>query len=129
MSPGDLMEFERLVGLLVTEGLVKSMTTPSGDRLLAVRQTAANGAEPPPFLSYQQGARLVGTTVSSIRKAVRRGALTAYGGQRDRALKRSDLLAWAESRKAPIVTGHDSPAIAVRVARLVRDRAGKGGGR
>lgn len=126
MSPGLLIEFERLVALLENEGLVKSMTTPSGDRLLVVRQTAANDAEPPPFLSYQEGARLVGTSVSSVRKAVRQGDLTAYGGQRDRALKRCDLLAWAEGRKAPILTGEDSPAIAARVARLVRDRAEKG---
>jgi hypothetical protein len=129
VSPRDWLEFERLLAILESEGALVSTITPSGDRSLAIRPHAANDTEPARFLSLQQGAALIGTSLTALRRAIRTGAIQSFGGQRDRAVKRVDVLAWQENRKAPAIAGRYDRAIARKVARLIRARAEKGGPR
>jgi len=60
-------------------------------------------AEPPThgdaLLTITEAARHAATSRRVLNDAIRRGVLTAYGGQRDRAVRRADLDAWIESRR------------------------------
>lgn len=59
--------------------------------------------EEPEFVSEHEAARIAGISVGTLRQARRTGQLTFYGRKRSMTVKRSDLLAWIETRRAPIV--------------------------
>ena len=87
---------------------------------------------PPPveragdLLLVPEAAKLAAVTERKIAEAIRRGDLPAYGEQRDRAVKRSDLQAWIESRKVVHVEVDDAD-IERRMRRLrnLKRAAGK----
>ena len=49
------------------------------------------------------------------------GTSPAYGGQRDRSVRRRDLGQWIESRKVPVRVGPDDRDMERRMARLERE--------
>jgi hypothetical protein len=65
---------------------------------------AAEGASDPAIMvSEADAAALASVSVRVLRAARRAGELTFYGKQRSRTVRRADLLAWIESRRAPVV--------------------------
>jgi hypothetical protein len=54
------------------------------------------------LLPIRAAAREAATTVRVVQDAVRRGELPAVGRQRDRAVRRSDLESWIQSRRMPV---------------------------
>lgn len=83
-----------------------------------------NGPSPDDHLPLADAARVAGTSVRVLRDAIRGKELVAYGKQRDRTVRRGDLMSWIESRKV-IHPAVDDKDIERRMARL---RA-KGGAR
>jgi hypothetical protein len=71
-------------------------------------------------LPIADAARIAGTSVRVVRDAIRAGDLVAYGRQRDRAVRRTDLDRWVESRRLRPVVGVDDGDIERRVLRLAR---------
>lgn len=69
-----------------------------------------------------EAATLAKCSARTIRDARRAGELVMFGGQRTRAVRRADLLAWIETRRAPVVRGADDDDMARRMARLSRSR-------
>ncbi|HEY8079917.1 MAG TPA: hypothetical protein VIF62_37555 [Labilithrix sp.] len=68
-----------------------------------------------------RAADVAATSERVVREAIRAGELTAYGGQRDRAVRLRDLVAWIDSRRVRL----DGPAdvdIERRVRRLAKGR-------
>ena len=63
-------------------------------------------------------------TTRPILDAVRAGELKAFGKQRSRTVRRSDLLAWVESRSVKPIAGLDDLDIQRRIKRLEHERAG-----
>lgn len=79
-----------------------------------------------------EAARLAGVSVRVLRDARRAGDLRVYGKQRSRTLRRSDLVAWIESRRVPIVADvldTDGAMDVDRRAANVRKKRGGGVGR
>ena len=74
---------------------------------------AADGAE---LVPLDEAARIAATSKRVLRDAIRAHALAAYGGQRDRSVRRADL----DTRVAP-VAGPADLDIDRRVARLARE--------
>jgi len=72
-----------------------------------------------------EAATLAQCSVRTLRDARRAGELAAYGKQRSRAVRRSDLLAWIDSRRVRPVVGVDDDAMDRRIARLERARAAR----
>jgi hypothetical protein len=114
------------------------MTAPSLDALLSAAQSVggtivrtpaavvvviptATEADPEQFLSLDE-ARALGKfkTTRPIKDAGRAGALTLYGTERTRTVKRGEFLAWLESRRAPVATGPDDLDVERRMRRLAR---------
>jgi hypothetical protein len=69
-------------------------------------------------------AKLAATSVRVLRDAIRAGDLSAYGRQRDRAVRRADLEEWVRNRRVVPLPGPDDADLARRVRRLAR--TGKG---
>ena len=77
------------------------------------------------LVTIARAANVAATSERVVREAIRAGALTAYGGQRDRAVRMRDLVAWIDSRRVK----RDGPAdgdIERRMRRLAKGR-GEGG--
>jgi hypothetical protein len=77
---------------------------------------------PDQLLPLVEAARLACVSPRTLREAVRRGDVPAFGKERDRAIRRADLDAWIASRKV-IVRGPDDADIDRRMARLAREKA------
>jgi hypothetical protein len=76
---------------------------------------------PSTLIPIRQCARMAATSIRVIRDAIRAGDLTAYGGQRDRAVRADDLARWIESRRV-VLAGPADPDIERRMQRLARRR-------
>lgn len=88
---------------------------------------AADGAtEPDELLLEAEAAKLARVSLRALRDARRAGELPTYGRQRSRTIRRRDLLAWIESRRAPIVrdvVAANDDDMDRRVRRIGRKRA------
>lgn len=51
------------------------------------------------LLPLPVAARVAATSTRVVKDAIRAGEIVAFGGQRDRSVRRADLRAWIESRK------------------------------
>lgn len=72
------------------------------------------------LLPLAPAAEIAKCSVRTLREAGRAGELTLYGRQRSRTVRRSDLLAWVESRKVRPIEGPDDGDLERRMARLAR---------
>jgi hypothetical protein len=93
------------------------------------RQALEEGtADPGELVPLVEAARIGGTSVSVVKRAIRAGEVTGYGGQRDRSVRRGELEVWIESRRTKPIAGPSDPDLARRVLRLAeaRRRAGRG---
>jgi hypothetical protein len=79
---------------------------------------AADGAE---LVPLDEAARIAATSKRVLRDAIRAHALAAYGGQRDRSVRRADLDTWIAERRVAPVAGPADLDIDRRVARLARE--------
>lgn len=95
-----------------------------GRLLVALIDELAPSA-PDDLLTLAEAARAAATSLRVVREAIRGGALPAFGGQRDRAVRRVDLAAWIECRRvkpdaADAVVDDDD--VERRMRRLARPR-------
>lgn len=74
-----------------------------------------------PLLPIADAAREAATSVRVVRDAIRAKELPAYGRERDRAVRRSELLKWVESRRV-IHKAIDDADIERRVRRISAQR-------
>jgi surfactin synthase thioesterase subunit len=97
----------------------------AADALARLARAAAEDSpdDPSALLPIARAARAAGTSVRVVKDAIRRGDLSAFGGQRDRTVRRADIDRWIESRRSKAVAGPDDPDIERRILRLSR-RAG-----
>jgi hypothetical protein len=88
----------------------------------------ARTADPTELLPLVEAARVAATSVRVVRDAIRSGVLPAVGKQRDRAVRRGELEAWIESRRAPVVkvTDEQEQRIEARLRRKRRSKPGAG---
>jgi hypothetical protein len=94
----------------------------AAEALARVAREAAEdgGADPSKLLTLRQAAEFACTSLRTVRDAIRHGDLDAFGGQRDRTVRRGDVLLWIESRRLPVLQGPDDADIQRRMARLAR---------
>lgn len=79
--------------------------------------------DPDEHLSLDEAADIAKLkSIRPLRDAARRGELVLHGRQRSRTIKRSDLMVWLESRRAPVERGVEDPDIEARMQRLARAR-------
>jgi hypothetical protein len=71
------------------------------------------------LVTLEIAASLAATSVRVVRDAIRTGDLPAYGGQRDRPVRASDLAAWIESRRL-VLDGPADGDIERRMGRLAK---------
>jgi hypothetical protein len=97
--------------------------------LARIARAAAEEAceDPASLVPLPEAARVAGTSKRVVRDAIRAGELPAFGRQRDRSVRRSDLQRWIESRRVRVTEGPDDLDIERRVARIARARAARGG--
>ena len=108
-APTELIEAATAAGATVIRA--------PGATIIVIPARAADGDD---LLSLADAAELAKCSVRALREAGRAGDLTLYGRQRSRACRRSDLLAWLESRRSRPVAGADDADLAARMARLSR---------
>jgi hypothetical protein len=75
------------------------------------------------LLPIERASEIAATTDRVLRAAINAAELPAFGGQRDRSVKRSDLETWIISRKVRIEEGPADDSIARRVRQIERKRA------
>ena len=92
-------------------------------RLVDVVARLAVESSPDDMLPEAEAARLACCSLRTLRDARRTGALVVFGGKRSRAVRRSDLVRWIESRQAKPVQGVDDSDIERRMKRLERGPA------
>lgn len=92
-----------------------------GHELLAEAARARRGAplDPGELVLLREGARLAATSLRVLRTAIRTGDLPAFGGQRDRSVRRQDLERWIESRRLSL-PGPNDDDVERRMKRLAR---------
>ena len=71
--------------------------------LVIVAPIAVAASDLDALLPLAEAARVAATSMRTLRDAVRREELPAFGRQRDRAVRRRDLDAWIESRRSRVV--------------------------
>ena len=74
-------------------------------------------------LTRSEAARIAGTSIGVVSAAIRRGELAAFGGERDRIVRRGDLEAWVESRRYRPSLGPVDGDIERRIRKLERGKA------
>jgi hypothetical protein len=74
--------------------------------------------DPDALIPIKGAAVIAATSARVVTDAVRLGDLPAFGGQRDRAVRRSDLARWIESRRVRVAVGPDDRDIERRMAIL-----------
>jgi hypothetical protein len=96
----------------------------AADALARLARAAAEEStrQPTELLPLKEAARAAGTSLRVVREAIRAGDLAAFGGQRDRTVRRSDVDAWIESRRLRPVAGVDDADIERRMSRIARRR-------
>ena len=68
-------------------------------------------------------AKIAATSTRVVKDAIRGAELPAFGGQRDRSVRRADLTRWIESRRSkPVVVGVDAD-LQARMRRLAKGAA------
>jgi hypothetical protein len=77
-----------------------------------------SAVDPDEQLTLADAARIAKTTVGVLKEGIRRKNLTAYGGQRDRSVRRGDLMSWIESRRTRPPEGPDDDDVSRRMRRL-----------
>jgi hypothetical protein len=94
----------------------------AADALARLARAAAEdgSVDPSALVPLSAAASTAGTSVRVVRDAIRSGELAAFGRQRDRSVRRSDLNAWIESRRSKPIAGADDADIARRMSRLAR---------
>ena len=92
-----------------------------GHELLAAAARARGGrpVDPRELVSVRDAARLAATSLRVVRAAIHTGDLPAFGGQRDRAVRREDLNGWIESRRLTL-PGPNDDDVERRMKRLAR---------
>jgi hypothetical protein len=90
---------------------------------LAAAAAEESSLDPSVLVPIGEAARMAATSSRVLRDAVRKGHLVAFGGQRDRSVRREDLDSWIESRRLRPVAGADDADIDRRVRRLERRRS------
>jgi hypothetical protein len=110
VNASALLNLAREAGATVVE-------SPAGTIIVVPRATEPAADE---LLPIADAARLAATSERVVKEAIRRGDLAAFGRQRDRAVKRGDLLEWIETRRSKPVAGHDDADIERRMRRLAR---------
>ena len=100
----------------------------AADALARIARAAAEEAsdDPAALIPLPEAARAAGTSKRVVRDAIRAGELPAFGRQRDRSVRRSDLQRWVESRRVRVIEGPDDLDIERRVAQIARARAARG---
>ncbi len=88
--------------------------------LVEIAARLAVEEQPDDLLNEADAARLACCSVRTLRDARRFGALVVFGGKRTRAVRRSDLTRWIESRQAKPTHGVDDLDIKRRMRRLER---------
>jgi hypothetical protein len=84
------------------------------------RECATFDDDPSALVPLRDAARVAASSARVLREAIRAGDLVAYGGQRDRAVRRRDLDAWIESRRVPAAAGPDDADMERRMRRLAK---------
>ncbi len=110
-APTELIEAATAAGATVIRA--------PGATIIVIPARAADGDD---LLPRAQAAKIAKCSDRTLRAAERAGELTAYGKQRSRCYRRSDLLAWIESRRVRPVAGADDDDLARRMARIARAR-------
>jgi hypothetical protein len=99
----------------------------AAEALATLAREAAEDAPPAQdeHLTLKEAARVLKLrTDRPIKDAGRAGDLPLYGNERSRTVKRGELLAWHESRRATPIAGVDDEDIQRRMSRL-RSKRGK----
>lgn len=89
-----------------------------------VRLSAASARDPDELLPLAAAAAEAHCSVRALSDARRSGALATYGTQRTRTVRRRDLAAWIESRRAPVYPGAANADMDRRMRNLKRARSG-----
>jgi hypothetical protein len=78
-----------------------------------------SAAEPDELLPLRVAAEVAATSLRVLRDAIHADALPSFGKQRDRSVRRRDLEAWIESRRAPVaqVAEGQEQRVELRLAR------------
>ncbi|HZU84415.1 MAG TPA: hypothetical protein VE987_15905 [Polyangiaceae bacterium] len=95
------------------------LETPGATVIVVPTTTVADADE---LLPLAEAARVAATSVRVLKDAIRGGALAAVGRQRDRAVRRRDLDAWIETRRAPVARVEDGQAARVERRLTARTR-------
>jgi hypothetical protein len=113
------MTSERLRKIAADHGATV-VELPSGSTIIILPDAARDegGDE---LVPLGDAARIAATSKRVLVEAIRRGELPAFGRQRDRSVRRADLVAWVESRRLRPVHGADDRDIEARVRRLAKD--------
>jgi len=69
-----------------------------------------------------EAAELAKTSVRVVKDAIRSGELSAFGKQRDRTVRRSDVARWVEARRVRPVVGPIDADIQRRMRQIARGR-------
>lgn len=80
-------------------------------------------SDPDELVSLEQAAEIACTKARTLRTAINSRELAAFGGERDRSIRRRDLEAWIESRKLPPLQTADDEDLDRRIARKRRSAA------
>src|SRR5690606_14096059 len=70
---------------------------------VAARFAADATDDPAELIAVSDAAQIARCSTRALRDAARAGELALYGRQRSRTVRRGDLMAWIESRRAPVV--------------------------
>ena len=89
---------EHLVRLAEAEGA--TIVRSPGATIIVL--PAATAADPDRLLPIAEAATVAATSMRVVQDAVRSGVLPAYGGQRDRSVRRGDLERWVTDRRTPV---------------------------
>lgn len=81
-------------------------------------------SDPNEFVTENEASKIAKVSIRVLRDARRAGHLAMFGSQRSRTIRRADLMAWIESRRAPVIRGVDDADIERRMRRIARARRG-----
>lgn len=77
------------------------------------------------LLTLAEAASLTKESIRTLKDARRSSALRMFGGQRSRTVRRADLIAWIETKRAPIVRGVDDEDMRRRMKAIEGARAAR----
>lgn len=106
-----------IIAAAKARGIEPTIVQTPGATIIVVAAAAPNADD---LLPLPAAAEIAKCSTRTLREAGRAGELTLYGRQRSRTVRRSDLLAWVESRRVRPVEGPDDSDLERRIARLSR---------